>query len=52
MCCDCRLNDAKEGYGEYYFLDGTHYVGQFRGDMINGKGAMYFQDKSQFNGTC
>lgn len=45
-----RKNDLKEGQGEFYFLDGTHYMGEFKNGKINGKGTLFYNDKSQFNG--
>lgn len=48
---DRRKNDLKDGYGEYYFLSGEHYMGEFKADKMHGKGTQFFKNKAQFNGS-
>lgn len=45
-----RDHDKKEGYGEFYFLEGKRYIGDFKNDQLEGKGTLFFKNKSQYNG--
>ena len=35
------LNNKKEGNGRLVFKNGSYYVGQFKNNKFNGKGAFY-----------
>jgi hypothetical protein len=45
-----RDHDKKQGYGEFYFLEGKRYIGDFRNDQLDGRGTLFFKNKSQYNG--
>lgn len=45
-----RLQDKKNGQGEYFYNDSTRYVGMFSDDMLNGPGQLYHFDYSCFHG--
>ena len=44
-------NNARAGYGTYYFRNGDKYVGPFIDNLPNGKGTYYFSDGDRFVGS-
>lgn len=46
-----RLQDNRNGHGEYYYNDNTRYVGMFSENKLNGPGQFYHFDYSCFHGT-
>ena len=38
------INDNFEGNGKYIWEDGSHYIGQWKDDLRNGKGTLYYQN--------
>ena len=37
-------NGKKEGDGKFIFEDGNYYIGQFKDDLFNGKGIIYYKN--------
>jgi len=36
------INGEIEGNGKYIFENGNYYIGQFKNDLRNGKGILYY----------
>lgn len=47
----CTKNDCKNGYGEYRFVDGARYHGEFKGGKLHGQGVLYYPDGSKYVGN-
>ncbi|MEM9835216.1 MAG: caspase family protein [Bacteroidota bacterium] len=47
----CYKGDCKNGYGEYRFVDGARYVGDFKNGQLEGMGILYYPDGSQYLGN-
>lgn len=46
----CTKNDCKNGYGEYRFVDGARYCGNFNNGKLEGTGVLYYPDGSKYVG--
>ena len=38
------INGKREGNGEFNWVNGEYYIGQFKNDLPNEKGALYYSN--------
>lgn len=50
-CLMNRQLDLKKGYGEYYYLSGAKYMGQWKDNLKHGDGSVVYEDSSTFVGV-
>ena len=45
-------NDLREGYGKYIYKDGSYYIGEWKKNLKNGKGILYYNNnKKKYEGN-
>jgi hypothetical protein len=45
-----RVDNKKQGFGEFYFVKGNRYVGDFKNDMMCGKGTLHGANNTKYVG--